>query len=92
MAVDQIFCALLAAASLTTGVRRISRTRNSDAIQVPVDPLGAAVAAASNRARMLHIPESAIASHLEHARKCGQSDLSALNELIERAGRIKARG
>jgi hypothetical protein len=92
MSAEQISCALLAAASLTTGVRRIARTRNSDATQVAIDPLGAAVASARNRARLLYIPDSAINTQLERARKRGQSDLSALNELIEQAGRDGARG
>ena len=59
---------------------------------IPVDPLAVALAAARQRARTLHIPESAISSHLDAARRRGQTELAAMQDLIARTSGTRARG
>jgi hypothetical protein len=92
MSADPISCTLLAAASISTGIRRANRRGASTPSDEPIDPLGAAVAVARQQARSLHIPDSTVDSHLEQCRRRGQPDLAALNELIARARALQARG
>lgn len=85
MSVDPIACTLLAAASVSRGLRRAMAARS----EMPRlqgsggDASGSAVAAARLRARQLNVPDSAIELCLQSARDRGQSDLVALNRLIE---------
>ncbi|MDG3041824.1 hypothetical protein [Roseicyclus marinus] len=85
MPADPIACTLLAAASLTTGLRRAVRRAVPPAMAPASDPASSALAAARLRARHLHIPDSAIARHLDTARLKGQTELSAMNDLIAQA-------
>ena len=85
MPADPISCTLLAAASLATGLRRaVNRAPTLTCAQFG-DPASSALAAARLRARHLNIPDSAIARHLDTARLKGQTELSAIDDLIAKA-------
>ena len=88
MTVDPLACTILAAASLSTGMRRAIVKQGRDVpAAIPQSGLSA-LAAAHQQARSLNIPESAITGQLDRARKRGQPDLAALNELITEARRL----
>lgn len=85
MAVDPIACTLLAAASVSSGLRRAiaSRATLPQPSNAALDPTGSAIAATRLRARQLNVPDSAIEMCMQTARERGQSDLAALRGLID---------
>jgi hypothetical protein len=85
MAVDPIACTLLAAASVSSGLRRAvaSRAALPQPSNAALDPTGSTIASERLRARRLNVPDSAIDMCLQTARERGQSDLAALRGLIE---------
>lgn len=85
MPLEPIACTLLAAASLSTSVRRATQLGAAASADYPIDPLATAMAAARHRARLLHIPDSTVAAHLAEAERRGQPGLAALRDLIDRA-------
>ena len=86
MPANPISTTLSTAASLSAGLRRAASRLAGKPLDQVADPGSSALSAARHRARMLHIPQSAIADHLATARRKGQTELSALNELLARTG------
>ena len=94
MAMDPIACTLLAAASVSTGLRRANKPKaKTTALAAQYAPVkhdqAMSIAAQRHRARLLNIPDSAIDRHIEDARARGQSDLLALQGLIAARGSHK---
>lgn len=72
--------------SLAAGLRRAALRLFGKPLNKFADPEASALSTARQKARLLHIPESAIAHHLATARRKGQSDIEALNDLLSRQG------
>ena len=91
MGIDPIACTLLAAASVSTGLRRMGKAKlKGSTLAAHYMPSkqdqAISIAAQRHRARLMNIPDSAIDQHIESARARGQSDLLALQGLISGTG------
>jgi hypothetical protein len=84
MPANPISTTLFTAASLSAGLRRAATRLTGKPVDQIADPYASALSTARHRARLLHIPQSAIAEHVATARTRGQTELSALNDLLAR--------